>query len=117
MDIYVKEPFGIAVEIKVNYIDWDEIECSNGHRPLPKKIKDDAAKLQQSGQKRDKLLLISTCFQDRESLRVYRGLVRADIEQNFKGLSYHKWYDCSTDKGFNLLLALSSSGGLPRAPK
>ena len=116
LDIYVDLPVRLAVEIKVNYIDDDEIANSEEHRSLPDRVFKDALKIAGLDRRIDKLLVISTCFESRPALEAYQNLVKDDLAQRFTSFQHRRWYDCSAGTGHNLLLALSSSPGFPRSP-
>jgi hypothetical protein len=114
LDLYIRAPVRLAVELKVNYIDDTEIEKSGDQRPLPDRVAQDAEKISVLDQTIGKLLLVSTCFESRPGLDAYQDLVSDDFARRFEHF-WFRWYNCSAGSGHNLLLALSSSAGLPRA--
>ena len=113
LDIYVKKPFPIAVEIKTNYIDKKEVDWSKRHREgkrlLPERVYKDAKKINRLDPKTEKLLFVSTCFDTHKSLTEYKKLVQEDLKKRFKSFKCHRWHNCSVGDGHNLLLELTSA--------
>lgn len=112
LDIYVEPPRGLAVEIKVNYLDRGEIERSGKRRTLPDRVATDAQKLERLDNAVGRVLFVSTCFEAAEDLHAYPRLVQEDLDARFRGYRF-RWYDCSSTGGSILLLAMSTHGRLP----
>lgn len=110
-DLYVEGATPIAVEVKVNYLDQDEIQESGPERDLPPRVVSDAEKLNTLNPTTSRLLLVSTCFERSECRRAYKRLVAPSIARHFPNWE-HEWRDCSDarNKGWNLLLALWKDG-------
>jgi hypothetical protein len=115
LDIYIERPVPIAVEIKVNYITNEEIRNWGPKIEFPDRILDDGRKLDKLDHKTVKLLLVSTCFDSSEGLDKYLSCMERTLGKRFESLQHHSWYNCSAGTGHNLLLALSSTPGLPRS--
>jgi hypothetical protein len=110
MDLFVKEPQKIAVEIKVNY--WGEAEIGafaerGEKRSLPKGAIKDIEKLRKAGPHVQKVFMMSIVFESRKALRDYKRVFDRD-QKVLKGFNF-KWYDCSAypNGGHNLLLVIS----------
>ena len=100
--IGVRSSLKVAVEIKVNYIDKDEAKQKT---ELPDRVLNDRDKLNSCDKRISRLLLVSTCFQSRESMLCYRVNINPGLAKDFLGWSA-TWHDCSMGNGYNLLLAL-----------
>jgi len=99
----------VAVEIKVNYLDDDEIRSwVPGDAGLPVRVLRDRNKLEGLPVEFSRLLLVSTCFDSHPGLIKYKGVVDRTLPIDFPGWRA-EWYDCSNTKleGWTLLLALS----------
>jgi hypothetical protein len=103
-DIFVSGEPPLAVEIKVNYIDDEE---ALGKKKLPDRVLDDREKLDSIKESMGRLILVSTCFESRNSAESYPARVAAAIASDFP--HWHaEWHDCSVPgNGSNKLLALS----------
>lgn len=112
MDLLIKSPKNIAVEIKVNYWGDDDIERHDGKRKsLPDRAINDIKKLKQLGSDTLKVFLLSTVFESSNGLEKYRDKIFDPNQKCLKDLNW-KRYDCS-EGGYNLLLVVSNSLRLP----
>jgi hypothetical protein len=117
MDIYVRGSTQMVVEIKVNYIDEEEIpKFQKNKRVLPVRITDDLKKIKLIGEDPYFLLLVATVLESPESLRSYKEIVDRDLKKRFNRKEWTwEWYNCSDKKegGYILLLVIKDEGRLP----
>jgi hypothetical protein len=101
-DIFLKTKQKIAVEIKVNYIDDNELDKWIGKKHgLPKRVADDLKKLTKSIRNADRLMLMATALESSRRSSEYRALIDEDLSSNWPKWT-REWAKC----GNILLLSL-----------
>lgn len=111
-DILVRVKRPIAVEIKVNYVDDDEVEKWGraGTRTLPERVVKDLRKLVGSIERGTCLMLVATGIESPRCGRVYKNLIDAYLKRDW-GHWKRSWSIC----GRVLLLSMQLNVG-PKKP-
>jgi hypothetical protein len=107
LDFFVRGDQQVAVEIKVNFIDDDEV---GSKIQLPNRILEDRDKLESLTPEIARLLIVSTCFDSDRGAQLYKSRLQAHLREAFQGWRA-SWHDCSVKgDGWNLLLVLGKAG-------
>lgn len=106
MDLFIKRPYEVGVEIKTNFLDDKEVEA--GEQELPKRILKDIAKLKKLGNQVYQLLIVAIVFESENGLTMYKsGLLDYGIA-GVGGLNW-KLYQVPCDCDYQMLMIAVSN--------
>jgi hypothetical protein len=107
-DLFVRSKPPICVEIKVNYIDHEEVTkwCKKKTHKLPARARNDLAKLERLGGESSRLMLVATACDSSDDAVTYKKLVAPDLAQNWSSWTA-EWHSID----HFLLLAMSQKHG------